>query len=86
MTRTADQLGTYTDDNGNHHFYDVAPTDWQKNKFILHIDHAGDFLHIRTTCLVSVYKTKPLEIFILGWCGVSDRLLAAIVKDAIARF
>lgn len=83
---TSDKLGTHEDKNGNYHFYCIAPTDWEKSKFLIHIESAGDYAHMRTTALVSPYKTKPMEIQTLGYTMLPDTLLAAIITDAIALF
>lgn len=75
--------GELLDGSGNYHYFYIGAVDYKKNKFLIYIDHAGDYKHLHSVCLLKVYKTKRPEIISLDIPMVSDSLLRNICAAAI---
>lgn len=78
-----DNTGKFVDRVGNPHYYMIGALDSKKKEFIIEIEHAGEFLHNRTTCFIKVFKTKRPEITVLNWNSVSDRIVREICSEAV---
>ena len=75
--------GHHKDTGGNCHYFYVGDLDYKSNRFLIHIDSAGEYRHLRTTCLVSVYKSKRAKITVLYYTPLDNNLLREICAKAV---